>query len=147
MKVQDGYGNRKKAYQVTAAIAAANVIVFLALSLRGMTEDAEYMLAHGAMYVPRAVEQGEYYRLFTSMFLHFGFDHLMNNMVVLLIVGSRLETELGKIKYLFVYLAGGLCGSIASALWDIRELCCVRRRVRSCLCIDRRAFLCCGPQP
>ena len=119
MKVQDGYGNRKKAYQVTAAIAAANVIVFLALSLRGMTEDAEYMLAHGAMYVPRAVEQGEYYRLFTSMFLHFGFDHLMNNMVVLLIVGSRLETELGKIKYLFVYLAGGLCGSIASALWDI----------------------------
>ena len=83
MKVQDGYGNRKKAYQVTAAIAAANVIVFLALSLRGMTEDAEYMLAHGAMYVPRAVEQGEYYRLFTSMFLHFGFDHLMNNMVVL----------------------------------------------------------------
>ena len=53
------------------------------------------------------------------LFLHFGFDHLMNNMVVLLFVGNRLETELGKIKYLFVYLAGGLCGSIASALWDI----------------------------
>lgn len=121
MKNQDRHGYRKIAYQVTAAIAAANVIVFLILSFQGMTEDAEFMLAHGAMYVPRAVGQGEYYRLFTSMFLHFGFEHLMNNMVVLLIVGSRLEAELGKTKYLFVYLAGGLCGSIVSALWDIRS--------------------------
>lgn len=119
MKIQERYRYGKNAYQVTAAIAAVNVIVFLALSLKGMTEDAEYMLAHGAMYVPRAVEQGEYYRLFTSMFLHFGFEHLMNNMVVLLIVGSRLENELGKIKYLFLYLAGGLCGGLVSALWDI----------------------------
>lgn len=111
--------DNKKIYQVTIAIAAANVVVFLALSLQGMTEDAQFMLDHGAMYVPWAVEQGEYYRLFTSMFLHFGFEHLMNNMIVLLIAGCQLEVMLGKVKYLFIYIGGGLCGNIVSALWDV----------------------------
>lgn len=111
--------NNKKSYQATIAIAVANVVVFLVLSMQGMTEDAQFMLDHGAMYVPWAVEQGEYYRLFTSMFLHFGFEHLMNNMIVLLIVGCQLEVMLGKIKYLFLYIGGGLCGNVVSALWDV----------------------------
>lgn len=111
--------NNKKAYQVTAVLAAVNVVVFLVLSMQGMTEDALFMLNHGAEYVPWIVERGEYYRLFTSMFLHFGFDHLMNNMIVLLIVGCQLEAEFGKIKYLFIYLGGGLCANVVSALWDV----------------------------
>ena len=54
------------------------------------------------------------------MFLHFGFDHLMNNMIVLILVGWNLELTVGKIRYLVIYIASGLCGNIVSAVWDIR---------------------------
>lgn len=111
---------QKKTSSITVLLVCANVIVFLLLSLRGMTEDAEFMLYHGAMYVPYVAESGEYYRLFTCMFLHFGFDHLMNNMIVLLIVGWNLEPAVGRIRYLIIYIASGLCGNIVSAVWDIR---------------------------
>ena len=72
---------------ITIMIAAVNIIVFFALSFIGMTEDASFMAEHGAMFVPYVTEQGEYYRIFTSMFLHFGFQHLMNNMVMLIAIG------------------------------------------------------------
>lgn len=115
------YGRyQKKTSSMTMLLAGANVIVFLLLSLQGMTEDAEFMLRHGAMYVPSVAEGGEYYRLFTCMFLHFGFDHLMNNMIVLILVGWNLELTVGKIRYLVIYIASGLCGNIVSAVWDIR---------------------------
>ena len=117
----ENYGRyQKKTSSMTMLLAGANIIVFLLLSLRGMTEDAEFMLRHGAMYVPYVAESGEYYRLFTCMFLHFGFDHLMNNMIVLILVGWNLELTVGKIRYLVIYIASGLCGNIVSAVWDIR---------------------------
>ena len=59
--------NIKMEAPCTAVIAAVNVIVFFVLSFGGMTEDAGYMLSHGAMYVPYITERGEWYRLFTSM--------------------------------------------------------------------------------
>ncbi len=100
----------------TISLAAVNVIVFLGLSFLGMTEDAGFMLEHGAMYVPYVVEYKEYYRIFTSMFLHFGFQHLMNNMVMLLVIGITLEREIGKIKFLLIYFVSGLGGTMLS-MW------------------------------
>ena len=94
----------------TVLLAVVNVIVFLVLSFQGMTEDGRFMLQHGAMYVPYLIKNGEYYRLFTSMFLHFGYDHLFNNMVVLVAMGWNLELEIGKIKFLIVYFISGLAG-------------------------------------
>ena len=58
----------------TIAMIVINITIFLVLSFQGMTEDGIFMFHHGAMYVPSMLEDGEYYRLFTSMFLHFGFD-------------------------------------------------------------------------
>ena len=57
----------KKAY-AAIALAAVNVAVFLYLAFGGPTEDGAYMLEHGAMYVPRMLEYGEYYRLFPVCF-------------------------------------------------------------------------------
>lgn len=105
----------------TVIIAVVNVAVFLGLSLFGRTEDGFFMLQHGAMYVPSVLEDGEYYRLFTSMFLHFGFEHLMNNMVTLCVIGWNLELEIGKWKYLLIYFASGLCGNLLSAAGDMME--------------------------
>ena len=104
----------------TSIFIVINVIVFLGLSFFGRTEDAVFMLEHGAIYAPLLVEQGEYYRLFTAMFLHFGIQHLMNNMVTLAVTGSRLEDEIGKLRFIIIYFGSGLGGGILSLWWDIR---------------------------
>lgn len=98
----------------TIALAAANVAVFLVLSVQGATEDAGFMLEHGAMYGPDVLYAGKYYELITCMFLHFGFEHLMNNMISLVLLGRQLEQEIGKVKYLLIYFLSGLGGSLVS---------------------------------
>ena len=109
---------RKKA-PCTIALIALNAAVFIFLSFGGMTEDAYYMLQNGAMYVP-LLREGEYYRLLTSIFLHFGFSHLVNNMLMLGVMGWQLELVLGKLKFLLLYFAAGLCGNLLSAFAEIR---------------------------
>lgn len=104
---------------ITVFLAAVNIIIFFLLSFIGMTEDAGFLLKYGAMYVPYVMEYGEYYRIFTSMFLHFGFRHLMNNMVMLIALGWNLEIEIGKIKFLIIYIASGIGGTLLSMWYDI----------------------------
>lgn len=110
--------NQKKAV-CTMALAAMNVVVFLYLSFGGMTEDASYMVQHGAMYVPYVIENQEYYRIVTSMFLHFGFSHLMNNMLSLCVLGWNVEPLVGKVRFLLIYLLSGLGGNLCSLAADI----------------------------
>lgn len=109
----------RKKTPCTIALIALNAAVFIFLSFGGMTEDAYYMLQNGAMYVP-LLKEGEYYRLFTSIFLHFGFSHLVNNMLMLGVMGWQLELVLGKLKFLLLYFAAGLCGNLLSAFAEIR---------------------------
>lgn len=113
--------NYKKLPICTIAIAAANVLIFLGLSFMGMTEDPAFMMQHGAMYVPYLMNGERYYTLITSMFLHFGFSHLMNNMVMLLVIGYSLEPEIGKIRFLLIYLGSGLMGNLVSAWFDVSQ--------------------------
>lgn len=54
--------------------------------------------------------------LFTSMFLHAGWFHLISNMWFLYIFGDNVEDRLGKIKYLFFYFVSGLTASLAQYL-------------------------------
>ena len=54
------------------------------------------------------------------MFLHFGIEHLLNNMLVLFVLGSRLEQVIGKIKFLLIYLIGGVLGNVISLLIELR---------------------------
>ena len=75
---------------VTVLLILANILVFTAVEFTGGSEDTMHMLQCGAAYTP-AIMQGEYYRIFTSMFLHFGPQHLGNNMLVLFVLGGRLE--------------------------------------------------------
>ena len=113
--------NYKKLPICTIAIAAANVLIVLGLSFMGMTEDSAFMMEHGAMYVPYLMNGERYYTLITSMFLHFGFSHLMNNMVMLLVIGYSLEPEIGKIRFLLIYLGSGLMGNLVSAWFDVSQ--------------------------
>jgi membrane associated rhomboid family serine protease len=60
---------------------------------------------------------GEYYRLITSMFLHYGLLHLAMNMWALWVLGRTLEAVLGPLRYLGLYLISGLGGSVSVYLF------------------------------
>lgn len=102
---------------VNTALVVINVLVFLVMSFGGSTQQVGYMLDHGAMFVPAILESGQIYRFFTCMFLHFGFMHLVGNMVVLMFLGDNVERAVGKVKYILIYLLGGLVGSVGSFLY------------------------------
>ena len=104
---------------VNTAPVIINVLVFLVMSFYGSTENAEFMRDHGAMFVPDVIERGQVYRFFTCMFLHFGFMHLSGNMVVLMFLGDNVERAVGKVRYVLIYLLGGLFGSIGSFLYAL----------------------------
>lgn len=101
-------------------MVAINIAVFLVLSLMGNTEDGYFMLNHGACYAPVIIE-GEYYRLVTGMFLHFGIYHLVYNMICLFFVGDYLEELVGPVRYLIIYLGGGLAGNLLSMGLELRS--------------------------
>lgn len=111
--------NRRVEAPCVVMLVVTNVIVFFLLTSQGMTEDGMFLLDHGAMYVPKIRENGEYFRLFTCMFLHFGFEHLMNNMITLAVIGWNLELEIGKFRFLLIYILSGLGGNLLSAFYDI----------------------------
>ena len=110
-EVLEFLGSREKCNLLMVVI---NVAVFIILEFLGSTTDTIFMLDHGAMYEPMVTEYGEYYRLFTCMFLHFGVQHLLYNMLLLIFVGDMLERAVGKIGYLVMYLGGGILGNLLS---------------------------------
>lgn len=101
-------------------IVLANIAVFFVLEIMGNTEDVLFMAEHGASYAPWIVEEKEYYRLFTCMFMHFGIEHLFNNMLVLTFLGDALEHAVGSVRYLIIYLGGGLLGNVLSCILEYR---------------------------
>lgn len=102
---------------VTLVLIAINIIVFILLEINGSTENIEYMLNHGAAFHKYIFEKHEYYRLITCVFMHFGISHLLNNMVALWILGIEAERYYGRLKYSVIYIASGICGSLASSLY------------------------------
>ncbi|HIT90146.1 MAG TPA: rhomboid family intramembrane serine protease [Candidatus Merdenecus merdavium] len=105
---------------ITLLLILANVLTFIVLECLGSTEDERFMFYHGAAFTPSILLSHEYYRLFTSMFLHFGIQHLFNNMVVLFFLGDVLEKQIGKTSFFLVYLLGGLGGNLLSLFVDVR---------------------------
>lgn len=105
----------KQAY-VTITLVVINCIIFLILEIMGDTLDSDFMAKMGAVWPPYIQEKGQYWRLLTATFMHFGFDHILNNMLILLCAGIILEDALGHVKYLILYLIAGIGGSTLSYL-------------------------------
>lgn len=99
---------------VTYAILAINIIVFIIPLLYGQSEA---MIAQFCVHGP-SIRYGHYYRLFTGMFLHGSIFHLIFNSYALYVIGSQIESFLGKFKFLIIYLAGGLMGSLFSITFN-----------------------------
>ena len=102
----------------TAALMIANVIVFVLLLINGAGlwhSPNGVQLAWGASFGP-ATKDGEWYRLATAMFLHFGLLHLAMNMWALWDVGRMVEGLYGWRRMVFLYFASGVSGNLLSLL-------------------------------
>ncbi len=100
---------------VVPVLIAINVAVFAfnayqAHSINSNWRSQSY--ADGVL-IPSFVTDGEWWRLFTSGFLHIGLTHLLLNMVSLWIIGRELEIVFGRLRFLALYLVSMLGGSAA----------------------------------
>lgn len=114
------YNRSRRMAVVNLTIIAVNFLYFAYLEIVGDTEDSVFMIAHGAMFLP-AVLDGEYWRLLTAVFMHFGISHIVNNMLILYVLGDNLERALGAVKYLILYLACGIGANAVSLWFDMRS--------------------------
>ena len=97
---------------VTRALVAVNVFVYLAELAQGGNVDGvgSSIYTKGVLFGP-FVGQGDWWRLITAAFLHYGPIHLAMNMLALWWLGTPVEQYLGRWRYLLVYFVSGLAGS------------------------------------
>jgi rhomboid protease GluP len=107
-------------YFVTPVLININILVFAVMILSGvhfLLPDNQSLLDWGANFRPFTLT-GEWWRLFTSTFLHIGIVHLLLNMYALLYIGLLLEPYLGKARFLSAYLISGIAASVTSLWWN-----------------------------
>jgi membrane associated rhomboid family serine protease len=117
LPVSDQNPTRTTPY-VNYALIALNLICFLV--------EWSQIAAHGDSYVVSgyglvptriwADPLGEGFTIFSSMFMHGGWGHLAGNMLFLWIFGDNVEDAIGHRRYLFFYLACGICAAAAQVL-------------------------------
>ena len=88
-----------------------NAAAFLFEISFGDWNDPEILHQIGALEPYAVVVQGEYWRLFTALFLHGGFLHLLFNLFALYVLGPPLERSIGAVRFAMCYLISGLASS------------------------------------
>jgi membrane associated rhomboid family serine protease len=103
---------------VTQALIAINVGIYLFELLLGgdINGTGNELFEKGVLFGP-FVADGEWWRLVTAAFLHYGVLHLGLNMLVLFLIGPPLEEYLGHGRYALLYLVSGLAGSAGALVW------------------------------
>lgn len=104
---------------VTYGIIAINVIVFILMAINGagiLSPNAFVHIDWGSNVTVLTLS-GDWWRLVTCMFIHFGIIHLAMNIYALYMAGVYLEPMLGKAKFIVAYLCTGVVASIASLWW------------------------------
>lgn len=108
---------------VTYSLIFICILVFILMYVLGNGSTDNYTLLVFGANVDTLTKDGDYYRLFTSMFLHIGILHLLCNMYSLYIIGKEVENVFGKVKYLIIYLLSGIAGSILSLAFNHNTIC------------------------
>lgn len=99
---------------ITYTLIAINVIFYIVPVLFGAYQEVLNLLCvHGP-----SIRAGEYYRLVSGMFLHAGIFHLLINCYSLYVIGSQMESFLGKWKFLLIYLFSGIIGSLFTMMFN-----------------------------
>lgn len=104
---------------VTPALVGINIAVFGIMMMSGVdffSPKAVDVLKWGANFGPQTTN-GQWWRLLTACFLHFGVLHLGLNMWALWDAGNLVERMVGNVGFLLLYIISGLVGSISSLIW------------------------------
>jgi TPR repeat protein/membrane associated rhomboid family serine protease len=118
--LRETFDSSKYVAFITPTIVALNIIVYLAMGFSGVgwiNVDASKTLAWGVDYSPLTTT-GDWWRLLTSAFIHFGLLHILFNMWALSTAGVFTERLFGRRFYLLIYLFGALGSGLASSWWD-----------------------------
>ncbi|HAC64315.1 MAG TPA: rhomboid family intramembrane serine protease [Cyanothece sp. UBA12306] len=96
-----------KKSKITQVLILFNICYFLVQIILGGSENINIIYHLGAL-VPQEVVQGESWRLITANFLHYGWLHLLVNMIALYFVGSFVDAKFGIYRYLLIYFISGI---------------------------------------
>lgn len=99
---------------VSICLAAVNLAVYVACQIKG---DALYNA--GCLGARQVILQKEYGRIIWAMFLHSGVNHIFNNMLLLVAMGSMMEKELGHIRFGLFYMLSGIGGNLLSLAYKV----------------------------
>lgn len=106
----------RKGYTITPLIMYLNILVFIIMVSTGVgffAPDIQDMLSWGANF-GEATLGGQWWRLLTYMFIHYGILHLVMNTYAFLFIGIILEPILGKARFLTAYILTGIAGGLLS---------------------------------
>jgi membrane associated rhomboid family serine protease/Flp pilus assembly protein TadD len=106
-------------FLITGGLIGLNVLVFVIMLLQGVSATnptPQQAIAFGADFGPLTLN-GQWWRLVTSMFVHFGILHIGLNMWCLWNLGRAAEQLMGRASYLLAYFVSGIFSSIASVYW------------------------------
>lgn len=102
---------------VTYSLLGLTVLVYILQEASGFLYGIDLPASLG-MKVNAFIEQGEWWRLITPMFLHGSLLHIFFNMYALRIFGPRLERYYGHWRFLALYFLGGFAGNVASFIFS-----------------------------
>ena len=98
-----------KQSRITLSLIIINIFCFITFNI---ILPIEYRLT--LVQINSNILNGEYWRLFTSMFLHADIMHIISNMIALIIFGAVVENSYSKVEYLIIYFISGLIGNLFS---------------------------------
>ena len=120
----DEFGKRldqlSPATRVTSMLVAINLVVFALMLLAGaglFNVNGNVHVVFGSNFAPLTIG-GQWWRLLTSTFIHFGLLHVAFNMWALWSTGRVAERLYGSSHFALLYLASGIFGSLASIAWN-----------------------------
>jgi rhomboid protease GluP len=111
---------QSKSLYATYALILFNCIIFAVELAQGGAENLSTLFDLGAMWPPAVVIEGQWWRLASATFLHFGWAHVVVNMFSLYVLGMSVEARFGSANLLLIYIIGGIGSSAAvlALMWN-----------------------------
>ncbi|MDJ0634381.1 MAG: rhomboid family intramembrane serine protease [Xenococcaceae cyanobacterium MO_188.B29] len=109
---------KTKRIYATYILILLNVFLFALEVKTGGSKDINTLNYLGAL-IPIKVLYGQWWRVISANFLHYGFMHLSSNMIALYVLGKLIEINLGVIRYLFIYLFSGIGAMLSYTIFSL----------------------------
>ncbi len=107
---------------VLAVIFAAEVTLGVEPATKALQPSLKTLIAYGGLQYPLAVDQGQWYRMFSAPLLHANLTHIALNTVALFLAGSLLESTVGRAWFAALFVIGGLGGACGSLLLNSHNI-------------------------